>query len=102
MRHKEDKRMKATQQRYKLHHAAQVREQTSFHAGQLGGVNCPPSSTYAADKMTVEAYSKLPSRASGPYCIIRTTSGTLTIDQNGITNKISLERASLAPNSMQP
>lgn len=101
MRHNANKRSKATQQRCKRHHDAKVGEETSFGTSQLVYVDRPPLQTSAADKMAVEAYFKLLSLAVGPYHVTYTTPQTVKIEQDGITNNISADRASLPPTHMQ-
>lgn len=94
--------MTAAQQRYKKHHHANLQEQTPFHFGHLVYVDFQPFSTSAPDKRAVEAFSKLLPRALGPYHFISTKSNTVTIEQDGIPNMISLDCALLAANSMKP
>lgn len=88
IRHSTDQGDKASQEHYKRHHDAQMREQTSIYVGQLVYVHYPPLSAPAADKMTVEANFKLRPHALGPYRATSTTLLAITIDQNRILNTI--------------
>lgn len=101
MRLKADKPFNIAQQHYKQHQEAQVLEQTNLRVDRLDFIGFPTSSTSTADNQAVTEYSKLLSRALGPYRVIKMTSHTVKIDQDRMPNRISFYHASLAPASMQ-
>lgn len=69
---------------------------------QLVYADSPPFSTLVADKVAIEAYSKLFSRDVVPIRIVLTTSNIVIMKQDGIRNKRSSNCASIHPNTVQP
>lgn len=49
------------------------------------------------DKIAESTYNELMSKSTEPFPIIRVSYHTLFIDENGIRNTISIQRAALAP-----
>lgn len=73
MRNNASKQTNAAQLLYKQHHDLIVQEQTELHASWLECASRSPMSTSSTYKMSLKAYSKLISRASGPYCLVSMT-----------------------------
>lgn len=101
MQYNADKQTNAAQRRLQRHHGAQDRKGGRVDVSHLIHVDGPPLSTYAPDKMAMEAYSKLLSHVFGPLCIASTTSLTNDLYQEGASNDISADQASVAPPQIQ-
>lgn len=54
----------------------------------------------ATDKLVYETKSKLMPKTSGPFQVLQATLDTVTIDEDGIPNTVSLDRVTLAPSRM--
>lgn len=76
--------------------------QTLLCSAQLDYADFQPLPPSTAENMSVEAYSKLLPPALGPFPITLTTSHSITIRQTWTSITLSLHRASLAINSVDP
>jgi len=90
--------LRNAQRRYKADHDQHVKKVISLRRGDLVYLDRPPSWTLTdAERMSLEAKSKLLPRTTGPFQVIRTSQGTATLDENGIENTVSIDRVTLAP-----
>lgn len=96
MGHNADKRSVIAPKVFKQHYDALIREETCFHISELVYENCSLLSTSAADKMAVEAYSRLLSCALGSYPMTSTALHTNNIYQGVIQSIIPVNRVPLA------
>lgn len=54
------------------------------------------------DKLTEKVRSKLRGKSFGPYRVMQLATDTVTIDEDGVRNKVAIDRVTVAPDSNQP
>lgn len=101
---KADAHMCSSQQRYKRDYDKLVRVTSKFTPGDMVFVDRSPLSatvTTSASAMANATYNKLLIRALGPFHVNSVQPHTLTIEEDGIPNTISIDRATRAPTVSQ-
>lgn len=91
--------MRKSQARYKHSYDRRVPETPSFLAGKYVFVEKPTllaTSEVSADAYTNRTYNKLQQRTMGPFCFISVRRHTVTIDEHGIPNTVSIDRVTHA------
>lgn len=87
--------MDKAQRRYKADYDKAVTRK-EFHRGQWVFVDrAPNTSQTPAEKLAGDAHSKLLPKATGPFIVKKVGSHTLTIEENGVDNTITADRATL-------
>lgn len=57
---------------------------------------------YTAYRLAEAPWKKMPSGAVGPFRVLAATQDTVTRDEDGIQNTVSIDRASIAPTTRAP
>ena len=90
-------RMTEAQKRYKQNFDKSVRFTPQFKAGDYVYIDRPPRQPDAAPEE--EVTKKLLPRGLGPYKIQSVSENTVTVDEDGLLNTVSIDRVTLAPRS---
>lgn len=93
MRRSNDRRAKQWQQRYEAHFNHKIRHLPRFRLNYSVNIHRSALTMTAADKLATEAYSRLLPRTAGPFLIPAVEEHTLTIEEDGTPNTISIDRA---------
>lgn len=90
--------MKTAQRRYKGDYDRPVcSAPKAIEIGQYVYLDCPAMNTFSVERLATKSYIKLLSTKMGPLMVIKVSPTTVTIDEDGIENKVSVDRAAVAP-----
>lgn len=93
-----DKLIKSSLRRYKDNNDQKIRNaHLSVTAGQYIYLEWQPMPAFAAQPLANETYTKLMRPKAGLSSLIEVSATTLTINEDGISNTVSIKRATLAP-----
>lgn len=96
-----NKRLESTQDQYKRDCDSKIRSITTFKSDQILYIDKPPiaaSSAGNAESLATTSFNTL----TRPIAVVSVQSNTLTIDKQDIQNKVSIGRATLAPDNKTP
>ncbi|CAN8068757.1 unnamed protein product [Agarophyton chilense] len=103
-----ESRLTAAQKRYKADYDRRVTNVVSVSSGQYVYIDNPPSGRRPrpgdeADDEAIDSdiNSKLLPKSVGPHKVLNASDPTVTVDQDGIPNTISIDRITVAPETVQ-
>ena len=90
--------LQKAQARYKNDFDKKVRVELKLRRGDFVYIDRPPTwAMTQADKDKFQNKSKLMPKTTGPLQVLKATAETATIDEDGISNTVSIDRVTLAP-----
>ena len=97
------KRMVSQQARQKRYYDKRIRSTPSFRVGEYVFIDNPPSlGKSMADRLADEPRTKLSKKTSPAYKVKAVTDVSVTVDRNGIEDKVSMDRVTRAPEPLDP
>lgn len=100
LRSKTDEHLRKSQARYKHDYDRRVRETPTFHKGKYVFPDKPPLANVSnspAEMLAWKPHNKLQSRTTGPFRVVSEQKDTIAIDEEGIPNRVSIDRITHAP-----
>lgn len=100
LRSKVDAHMRMSQAWYKHDYDHRKRETPTFRVDNYAFIDKLPlakTSQLSAENIETSTYNKLQQRMTRPFCIMSVQPHTITVDENEISNTISIDRIAHAP-----